>query len=410
MMNRQKFFMWAGCVALVMAMCAFPAFAQDCCGTCGGDKAACTKSCDSKASCGSSCSQSCQDKSCCGTCGGDKACASACASASAQSCGTMDMSAFMNCEICKNIFNQMDLMMACDYSVENWSEGLVMSLSCKQPEMLPRFRAYEKKENALADKYAAMSPKELKERVCPFCNRYFAFRRNGMKEERITTPTGTVVLARASNPNMLKNMHVYADQVHQMMASFDPSQFMAAANTSGQDCCGTCGGTCGGQAVASACPKTGKQGACTATAEASAACNSNMSPEMMQEMMNCTLCKEYMGKMDLMMDVKSSVHYLKNGMAMLNTVTDPGKVKAFQAFEQRIHDKIEKLKHMPYDEAKGKVCDLCQQFAELDHAGATMDWSDTPNGTMTVITADKEELVAKIKNIGKTFESMFPQM
>ncbi len=41
-----------------------------------------------------------------------------------------------NCELCKSTFEDMELIMACDYNVSNWSGGLMTVINLKKPELM----------------------------------------------------------------------------------------------------------------------------------------------------------------------------------------------------------------------------------------------------------------------------------
>lgn len=376
--------LWTGIVTLALVLCAFPAWAQEdsCCGTCGGDKKACTA-----------------EKSCCGTCGGDKdACTaknkpSCCPQDAAKSaeCTQASMEEWMNCAICKPIFDDPELMMACDYSINDWSNGVVMSINLRNTDLMDRMRMFEAHDKKLCAKFKTMPYEKASQKICSHCNAYLEFVRNGAREERVETPTGRVILLHADNPQQLKKLHAFGAKSREMMASFDPSMLPGFESTA--PCASTCSESCS-STCSSECPSS------SATA--------NIPPEMMQEFMNCELCKMYMQNPEMMTVAKCDVIYLNNGMALLSTVNDPAKVKAYQAFEKKFQNKIDEYRKMPDDAMKGKFCSICKKFHALEVAGASMDWADTPTGTMTVITGNNDQLVAKIKSLGKTLEQMIP--
>jgi hypothetical protein len=331
----------AGLFSLALFITAAPTFAE-CCGTCGGQESECTD----KAGCD------------CSNC--DK-------------CSSQDMAAAMaDCVICADLFEDMDLMMACDYNVSDFSEGIIFTLNMKQPEMMDRFRACQEKDKKSAKKYLALSSEACSEKLCPMCAEYFDLRRNGLSEENIDTPTGAITIARTGNPAVLKRAHAWADGVRKMVASFDPSQF-------------------GGEAKA--CSEGAPQEKAAAMPE--------MSPEMMAEFQNCALCSMYIESPDMMTAAKGNVIMLNNGMAMCSTVLDQSKVKAYQAFNKKFHDKVDVIMKQPWDESSKKVCHICRQFGELHNAGAEMEWCDTPTGTMTIVISEKPNLQKKIHALGK---------
>jgi hypothetical protein len=140
------------------------------------------------------------------------------------------MAAIANCGICKNIMQNTDLLTGCDYSISDWSQGVIFSVNVKNPKILETFRAFEKVEKKLCEKYKSMDCEAQAKSLCPACVQYFAFMKRGLKEERIQTPTGSLTLVKAECPKLLAEVHAWSAEMRKDMASFDMSQFSSSAS------------------------------------------------------------------------------------------------------------------------------------------------------------------------------------
>jgi len=358
MIRFTKSLRWTGLLSLVFVVFAFPVFAQD---SCGDD---CSK-CPSKSACSS-----------------DKACD--------------ESAAFANCEICKDIFKHMDLMVATDYDVADFTNGAVFTLHLRNPKLMDEFRAVEKMDKENCEKYANLGDDELDKRLCPFCSEYFKLRKRGLEEERISTPTGSLLVLNTTDPALLKDLHTYTNQVRQMLATMDMSQLAPEAasaksctGTCGDkavaksgDCCGTCGGTCGDKAVA----------------------KKEIPPEMLASFRKCAICKDFADHPELMNMADMNVAFVKEGIVITNFVVNPKDLELYHSFNKKFHSKVDAMKKGSYEDFTGKICDWCRKFAALEHDGAHMDWANINSGTMSVITAEDENLVAQIHGLGKMMQ------
>jgi len=45
------------------------------------------------------------------------------------------------CDLCRSVFEDQELIMACEYTVVDWEKGIVVELFLKRPELMTRFRA-----------------------------------------------------------------------------------------------------------------------------------------------------------------------------------------------------------------------------------------------------------------------------
>jgi len=332
-----------------------------------------------------------------------------------------DLGEFMNCEICSAVFQDMELIAACDYAVHDWSHGTVTTLELNNPAFMQKLRDFEKHDKAMCAKFMNMTDAECGDKLCGGCADYFKFRRKGLEEERIETPKGTIVLTRTSDPALLKEVHSWSARMREMMASFDPAAF-GAPSAKTESCCGTCStaeATCSiTETACSAKATCSSEGTCSLTAEKSADCCGTCTsastctadaaeagkaamamipPAMLEEMKKCALCTLMMEQPEMMFAAKPEVVTLKTGVVFSDTVIDKANVKKYHAFQTKFHDRIEELKvNESWESAKGKVCSFCWKFAELDEAGAIIDWSCTDGGTVTVITSKEPAVVEKI--------------
>jgi hypothetical protein len=323
-----------------------------------------------------------------------------------------------NCEICKHVFEDMELLMACEYNVADWSEGLIFNLSLKNADLMPRFRAMEKQDRAVSEKFKAMDRKESSKKLCPMCNQYFAFLDRGLHEERIETPTGTILIARANDAALRKDMHAWAAGVRQAVAEFD---MQLAAGQAGQgECCGTCGGTlaaaakekadccgtCGG--TCTTCPDAATcSGDCTGSCPGCAAnkAAAKIPEAMIEQMKACYLCKAYADQPEMMTAAQMKMSKTNNGFVMNTTVLDKRNLERYQAFEKKFHEKICELREESWEKSRNKVCEMCRMFCDLENEGAVMDWGLTDTGTVSVFVAVDPALVKKLHDLYATLKA-----
>jgi hypothetical protein len=330
-----------------------------------------------------------------------------------------------DCAICQHVFEDMELLMACEYSVSDWSEGLIFNMSLKDAGLMPRFRAMEKKDKAMSEKFRAMDRKASSEKLCGMCNQYFAFLDKGLEEERLETPTGTILIARTDDAALRKEMHAWADGVRQAVAAFDME--LAAGQAGAADCCGTCGGTaakaaeccgtCGGAMADAAAAKAadccgtcgGTCSDCPDAATCSGSCSDSAEkpvaqiPDfMLEQMKKCYLCKAYCDQPEMLTAATMKISMTNNGFVMNTTVLEKDDLERYQDFERMFHEKICELKEeSSWEDARKKICDMCRQFCDLDHEGAVMDWGVTDTGTVSVFVSSDPEMVKKLHNLGK---------
>ncbi len=289
-----------------------------------------------------------------------------------------DMTAFARCEICSSAFQEMDLIMACDVSVADMSDGVLFRVLLNKPELMDRFRALQEKDEKLCAKFKSLPLSEYKKRLCPMCAEYCGLLKRGMHEERIKLPEGVVTITRTNDPALLEEVRAWADKVRKNMASFDEQAFMADG------------------AEPSAEPVIPEKPAVPKSVEVPVG--------VLEFMKRCELCKLFAEQPDMMLAARLSVIDLKNGMALLHTVHDPGRIKAFQEFSEGFMAKAEEFRSRPPEETKKKLCSICRRFGDLVIAGAVMDYSDTPVGTITIMTSSDPDLVNKIHALAQQFK------
>lgn len=279
------------------------------------------------------------------------------------------IAAMADCEICKAVFQDMELISACDYSVTDTSDGVIFSLYLKKPELMPRFRSFHEADKERCGEFKAMAAEKRSKKLCTLCNEYFDLIQRGLKEETVDTRNGALGITRTSDKALLKDLHDWSARVRTMMASLENMDF-AEGKTEGK-------GT----------PKF------------------EMSEEMMAAFKSCEICKVFADQPDMMTAASCDVIMLKNGAVFTHNVFDKKNLKAYQAFSKKMMAKVEELKKLPAKEAQKKMCPMCVEFGELDHQGALMDQVDTPSGVMTVITSAKFDLVKKIHDLSNQLKS-----
>jgi len=330
-----------------------------------------------------------------------------------------DMDKIAKCEICSVVFQDMELLTSCDYAVHDWSHGTIHLLELNNPALMQKFRDFEKHDKETSAKFMKLGDAECTERLCGGCAEYFKFRRKGLGEERIQTPNGTIVLTRTADPALLEEVHDWSARMREMMAAFDPSAF-GASPAEAKACCGSCSST----ASCTAKSESSAEATCTigsaaadgrtavaGTCDSSAAKRekdplSMFPPNVVEEMKKCALCSLMMAQPELMFAAKPEVTTLPSGMVITDTVIDKNNLARYQAFQTKFHDRIEELeKESGWDDAKSKVCSFCWKFAELDKAGAHLDWGLTSDGTVTVVTAKDAALVKKIHALAEEMKA-----
>lgn len=277
----------------------------------------------------------------------------------------LEDSPWMNCELCKPIMEDMELMMACDYNIADWSQGVIFTLVLKKPELMERFRKLEALDKKLCAEYLAMPAENRKGKLCPHCEKYFEFRDRGVKDERVETPNGTVVVMSTSDQALVKDMHAWTAAARKQMEEFDMSE------------------------LASKQPP----------AEV---------PEFMLEAMkNCYLCKPYVEHPEMFTAADCKILKLKTGMAIVSTVKDSSLLEKYHTFGKDYQTRVEKLIQAgDIADAKKKVCMFCGQFCDLAKEGALMEWSATDTGSLNVFVSDKPELVKKIHALAMQMEAI----
>jgi hypothetical protein len=334
------------------------------------------------------------------------------------------MAAMAECPLCSQMFDEMELVQACDYSICDTSDGIVCQIVLKDSTMIGRLRDYVKNDVALCKKYRAKSKEErTAAKLCPDgCALYFDFLEAGLKEERIETPTGALHIMRTSDPKLLARVHAWSAKMREMMSSSDLAE---AAPAGMESCCGSCSGTGGDAAKATTCggacgdaaKATTCSGTCADMAEKTEACCGSCTGDadplaqipdfMLAEMKKCHLCQVYLENPDMMNAAKSYITFLEHGIVFTTTVHDPKNIGRYHKFEKDFHVRIDKLMENPsYDEVKKMVCGICGQFTDLGHAGAIMDWNVTPTGSVSVFTSHDPKIVAKILAMGRMIDGM----
>ncbi len=312
-----------------------------------------------------------------------------------------DPSAMMaDCAICSRLADEMDLIMQCDYHVCDSKDGVLFQINLKNPTMMKRFRDFENRDLELSKKFKAASAEVCKAKLCPPCAEYMGFVRDGLKEERVVTPTGTIHLCRTADAKLLARVHDWSARMREMMAGFDmPGEETAVAADA---CCGTCSGDAEKESCCGSCGGAeSKESSSGKAADPFAEI-----PEfVLEQMKKCHLCEVFIANPDMMTAAKSEIVFLDHGIVITSTVKDPKNLGRYQKIETDLHARISKLMEISQEEAKKKICTFCGQFCDLSHAGALMDWSLTPKGSISVFYSHDPAVVARITGLGKMMEA-----
>jgi hypothetical protein len=125
---------------------------------------------------------------------------------------------------------------------------------------------------------------------------------------------------------------------------------------------------------------------------------------MMKEMANCNVCKnmvEYMPELGPVMS--GEVVKLSNGVAIIHTVSDPGKIELMQKAGKKMGVACAAAAEMSDAEAEGKLCTICSDVRIALKAGAEMGAGTTKNGDMFVLTSNDPKVQAKIAKVEEKF-------
>ena len=315
-----------------------------------------------------------------------------------------DFEELLTCEICSDVLKNMDLLTACNYTLHDWSRGTLHVFELKEPKLMQKFRDFEKHDRVLCEKYIGKSAAECSGRLCGNCSEYLAFRRRGLVEERIETPTGSIVITRTGDRALLDEVHDWAGRMRKMMASVDPSAFRAQL-TESEGCCEECGKGEEEACTAKICDPDSSESVkikAASPADAAESALGKLPPAVLAELLKCELCSLVVSQPELMLVSRPEIIFMKTGVAFSDRVADRKHLEKYQAFQKKFHGRIDEImKNGGWDTVKGKVCPFCWKFAELEKAGAIFDWSLTSDGAITVVFSADPLLVGKIHELAK---------
>jgi len=307
------------------------------------------------------------------------------------------------CKICDTIFQEMDLIMACEYSIHKWDEGLVTDLRLMNPSLEKRLRELIARDRDLTQKYMHLGKEACDRDLCTSCREYFEFLRAGVTQSFIDTPMGAMTVTRAADPALLKKYHAWGDgmieAVKQMSAMLEAGAIGGGehaghdAHCSAHDVHGAHEQGHSGQ----------KQKALPQIPEA-----------MLAELRKCEICRDFAEHPEIMFSIKPEVSILANGLVINHTVSDPAMLATYHELHDRLDDSVERMKAMTAAEAAKRLCSHCLKFDELSRDGAVIDGAKTATGSLTLISGNTPELRSKVHDFGlwviKTmaeFEAMF---
>lgn len=130
--------------------------------------------------------------------------------------------------------------------------------------------------------------------------------------------------------------------------------------------------------------------------------------QMKAEMSKCMVCKNIIPHMDKTWGkVNHEVYDLKNGMMMVNTVTDKAILPDYKAMCTSMSTALNEYKKLSEAEAKAKGCEHCQKLHKLGKSGAEFETVQTENGSIMILTTNKPETVKKIHTFAEETRLMF---
>lgn len=128
---------------------------------------------------------------------------------------------------------------------------------------------------------------------------------------------------------------------------------------------------------------------------------------MMAEMANCHVCKNMLPHLaELGPVMGGEVVKLSNGVAVIHTVSDPGKVELLQQVGTKMGMACASAAEMSDADAKGSLCTICTDVRAAIVAGADMGGGPTKTGDIFVLTSSDPKVQAKIAQVGEKFAMM----
>ncbi len=122
-----------------------------------------------------------------------------------------------NCGMCKNLSAEKGLMQNMKWEQHNISNG-VMSVCTVTPEFMEAHKRAEKNMEAMSKKL--MSGEKIE--MCGSCMALGSLFPKGLKHEKVDTENGGITLFTSDNPEVVKELHAWADKNAEEMKKMIP--------------------------------------------------------------------------------------------------------------------------------------------------------------------------------------------
>jgi hypothetical protein len=110
----------------------------------------------------------------------------------------------------------------------------------------------------------------------------------------------------------------------------------------------------------------------------------------------CVVCSIQMECPVMQGGAKMEIHDIKNGTALLLTVTEPEKLAEFHQSWDKCKEVMDKATRMSRTEAESQLCAMCQAYHMLMRQGAEWECIKTDTGLLSLLTAKKGKVVKAI--------------
>jgi len=118
------------------------------------------------------------------------------------------------------------------------------------------------------------------------------------------------------------------------------------------------------------------------------------------DMENCAFCKNLLKDPKLLENMIWEHHDISNGLLSITTVKPEFK-KSYDEAMQAMMDLGQKLEKGEVEIKDLKLCGSCQHWGMLEQMGAKFEHIQGKTADITLITSDKPEVIAKIKEYGQ---------
>ena len=112
-----------------------------------------------------------------------------------------------NCDICKCMAKNMDVMMEMKWETHKIADGMMMIAVIPEKHKKTMEKAHEEMMHVIAK-----MEKGAKTHMCGFCTSYGGLKQAGAKFEELETVGGKVTLVTSNEPELVEKIHTHADK------------------------------------------------------------------------------------------------------------------------------------------------------------------------------------------------------